>query len=329
MTGLGIDLGTANTRVHHWARGVVIEEPSALVWDARLRRPGVVAAGADALALDGRAPEGLQVVRPVRDGAVGDLDHARAYLRHLVRRAGLEPWRLGRVPAACAVPVGATPLERRGLAGAAEDAGLREIVLVPAPVAGAIGCGLDPMLPRTGLAVDIGAGTAEVAAFCFGGVLAYRSCRIAGQELTEAVRHHLRREHRLVVGEQEAEAVKLRASAQADPSVLVQGRDAASGQARFVTLSTDEVADALRPLVETIVAELASVLDDLPAHGLAEADADGVLLFGGGSLLRGLPKLIERELGFRVRPAERPEACVAEGLGACLERPALLEAFAV
>jgi rod shape-determining protein MreB len=328
MTGLGIDLGTSRTVVHHWRRGVILEEPSVLVLRGRRRGTTVVATGSDALALAGRAPEGLEVVRPVRSGAVADLEQTHAYLRHVVARLGLEAWRLGHVRAVIAVPAGSTPLERRGLLEAAEDAGLRDVSLIPAPVAGAVGCGADPMLPRTGIAVDLGAGTAEITAFCFGGVLARRTCRFAGEEMSEAVRHYLRSEHRLVVGEHDAEMLKLRAAMATEPSVLAQGRDAASGHARIVTLSVDEVLGALHPIVELTVAGLAACLDDIPAQGLADADADGVLLFGGGSLLPGVPKLLEQALGFRIRPAERPQACVAEGLGAMLERAELLEAFA-
>jgi rod shape-determining protein MreB len=202
-------------------------------------------------------------------------------------------------------------------------------VLVPAAIAAAVGCGLDPMLPRTSLVVDIGGGTAEMTAFCFGGVLTHRSCRVAGDEMTEAVRNYLREQHRIVLGEFDAEMLKLRVSAASEPSVIVEGRDAASGRSRLLTLSVEEVLEAIRPVTDLVVATLGACIDELPAQGLAEVNADGVLLFGGASLLPGLPKMIEASFGFRVRMAERPLTCVAEGAGACLRQPGVLEAFAV
>lgn len=328
--GLGIDVGTTHTVVHHWRRGVVLDEPSILVLAARRRlRPTVLSLGADALRLAGRAPAGLEVVRPVQDGAVCDLEHARAFLRAVVARVPLQPMQRWRLPVAIAVPVGATPLERRGLSEAAQEAGLRNVVLLPAPVAAAVGCGLDPMAPRTSLVVDIGGGTAEVTAFCFGGVLARRSCRVAGDEMTEALRHYLREQHRIILGAFDAEMLKLRISAAGEPSVIIEGRDAASGRSRLLTVSVEEVLEAVRPVVELIVATLSACIDELPPQGLAEINADGVLLFGGASLLRGMPKLLEASIGFPVRMAEEPFVCVAEGAGACLARPEVLDAFGV
>lgn len=326
--GLGIDVGTTHTVVHHWRRGVVLDEPSMLVLSARRRlRPTVVSLGVEALTLAGRAPAGLEVVRPVQDGAVRDLEHARAFLRTVLTRVPLQPWQHWRLPAAIGVPVGATPLERRGLLEAAQEAHLRPVVLVPAPIAAAVGCGIDPMLARTHLVVDIGGGTAETTAFCFGGVLAHRSFRVAGEEMTEAVRNYLREQHRIVLGEFDAETLKLQISTATEPSVIVEGRDAASGRGRLLTLSVEEVVEAIRPVAELIVSTLAACIDELPPQGLAEINADGVLLLGGASLLRGLPKMIEASFGFPVRMAERPTTCVAEGAGACLGQPAVLEAF--
>jgi rod shape-determining protein MreB len=277
--GLGIDLGTTHTVVHHWRQGVVFDEPSVLVLTPRRRlRPTVVSLGGEVLTLVGRAPAGMDVVRPLRDGAVQDLEVARAFLRVVLSRIPLRPWQRWRLPAVIALPVGATPLERRGLLEAAQEVRLRNVFLVPAPIAAAVGCGLDPMAPRTSLVVDIGGGTAEITACCFGGVLAHRSCRVAGDEMTEAVRNYLREQHRVVLGEYDAEMLKRQISLTTEPSVIVEGRDAASGRSRLLTLSVAEVLDAVRPITDLIVATLGACIDELPAQGLAEVNADGVLL---------------------------------------------------
>jgi rod shape-determining protein MreB len=323
---LGIDLGTANTVVSDVRRGIVLDEPSVmLLRRGGSRRERVLATGRDAADLVGRAPSEFVAVRPLHDGVVTDLEAARLYLRTVLQKAGRRAWGVP-VRAVIGVPVGSTPLERRALLEAAEEAGIRPVTALDESIAGAVGCGVDPLERRVHIAVDVGGGTAEVAAFCFGGVLAHRTSKLAGDEMTLAVYRHLREQHQLYVGELGAEDVKIRAGAEDGP-LVVQGRDAATGRPRLATLPAAEVADAVRPITDEIVRTLAGCMDDLPPQALTDVLAEGVLVFGGGSLVRGFPEDLERGLGLPVKLAEEPLTCVADGAARALRNRALLRAY--
>ncbi|HEY4025164.1 MAG TPA: rod shape-determining protein [Candidatus Dormibacteraeota bacterium] len=331
--GFGIDLGTANTVVCHPHRGIVLNEPSVMVVRAednhRNSKPLLV--GRAARELVGRTPVGMVTIRPLRYGVITDLQSARNYIVAILRLVTRRPWERLRPRVVIGVPVGSTCLERRAVVEAAEEAGIGRASLIPEPVAGAIGSAIDPLEPRARLVVDVGGGTAEVTAFCFGGILAHRSCHVAGDEMTIAVYQYLRQEHGLVVGELTAEDIKLRVGVRddggQDGSLVVEGRDAASGRARLVTLSNEEIAEAIQPTSAGIIKTLARCLEDLPPQTVSDIMADGVLALGGGAMLRGFATLLEDALGFRVRLVERPLTCVAEGAAACLARPELLGAF--
>ncbi|NMI02284.1 rod shape-determining protein [Pseudonocardia acidicola] len=328
MVELGIDLGTANTVVCDTAQGIVLDEPSVmLLRSGRARRGTVVAVGRDACDLVGRTPAGITAVRPLHDGVVTDLEVARMYLRAVLRRITRGSWQRNHVRAVIGVPVGATALERRALLEAADEAGISRATSLDEPIAGAVGCGIDPLERRVHMVVDVGGGTAEVTAFCYGGVLAHRSCRVAGDEMTLGVYNYLREQHQLLVGELAAEEAKIRASLEEEPSLVVQGRDAATGRPRLATIPLAEVAEILRPISATIIKTLAACLDDLPPQAVGDVLADGVLVFGGGSLARGFDQSLERAFGFPVKAAEQPLICVAEGAARSLHNPALLEAY--
>jgi rod shape-determining protein MreB len=209
----------------------------------------------------------------------------------------------------------------------ADEAGIRRADLLPEPIAGAVGCGLDPLEPRAHMVVDIGGGTSEITAFCYGGVLSHRSSRIAGDEMTLTLYRYLRSEHQLLVGELTAEALKCRVDADDGLSTVVQGIDLATGRPRLLTLEAGEVLDALRPTADAIIAALAGALDDLPPQAADDILTDGVTVFGGSSLLRGFDKLIEAAFAFPVRMAERPLTCVAEGAAKCLGDPEVVRAY--
>jgi rod shape-determining protein MreB len=329
MTGFGIDLGTANTVVCHQRRGVVLDEPSVMVVrvsEARARRVRPVLLGREARDLMGRCPVGLTAMRPLHDGVIVDLEAARAFVVGVLGM--LAPaWRRGRPRAVIGVPAGATALERRALLEVADEARIRTPLLIPEPIAGAVGCGLDPLEPRAHMVLDIGGGTSEITAFCYGGVLTHRSSRIAGDEMTLALYRYLRAEHRLLVGELTAEALKCRVDADQGLSSVVQGIDLGTGRPRLLTLESEEVLEALRPTADAIIAALAGALDDLPPQAADDILTDGVTVFGGSSLLRGFDKLVESELAFPVRMAERPLTCVAEGAARCLADPDVLRAY--
>ena len=325
--GYGIDLGTANTVVVHPKRGVILNEPSVMVVRTSDERQPLVV-GTEARDMLGRAPAGMAVVRPLQDGVITDLAAARAYVVASLRRLQAPVWEKVRPRAVIGVPAGATMLERQALIEAASEAGLGHVDLVPEPIAGALGAGLDPMTRRAQLVVDIGGGTSEITAFCFGGILTSRSSRIAGDEMTASLVTHLRTEHQLLVGELTAEETKKRLAGAAGEPIRVEGRDAASGRPRTVDLTPDEVGEALAPTVDAIVATLAATLtEDLPPQAVTDILRDGVVAFGGGALLAGFTGQLEAALGFPVRLAERPLTCVAEGAALCLSRPAVLRGF--
>jgi rod shape-determining protein MreB and related proteins len=329
MSGLGMDVGTASTVVCHSRKGVVVDEPTVMALrHGRRQRTRLVAVGHDARDLIGRVPMGLSILRPVQDGAVTDSEPTRTFLRTVLHQQGLRRWERLRSKIGIAVPLGATNLECRALLEAAEDIRLRHVALVPAPIAGAVGCGIDPMDRRTHLVVDIGAGTSEVVAFAYGGVIAYRSSRLGGDEMTLAVHQYLRQAHQVIVGELVAEEIKTHVGAEDSPSLVVEGQDAATGRPHLVAVSVEEVMDAVRPVTDTIVQTLAACLYDLPAQVMGDLTSEGVLAFGGGCLFRGFDKALEGALGFSVRLAEHPTTCVAEGTTQLLERPDALRTLA-
>lgn len=329
MTGFGIDLGTANTVVCHQRRGVVLDEPSVMVVrmsEARGKRVRPVLLGREARDLMGRCPVGLTAMRPLHDGVIVDLEAARAFVVGVLGQIA-PAWRRVRPRAVIGVPAGATALERRALLEVADEARIRNPELIPEPIAGAVGCGLDPLEPRAHMVLDIGGGTSEITAFCYGGVLTHRSSRIAGDEMTLALYRYLRGEHRLLVGELTAEMLKCRVDADQGLSAVVQGIDLGTGRPRLLTLESEEILEALRPTADAIIAALAGALDDLPPQAADDILTDGVTVFGGSSLLRGFDKLVEAELAFPVRMAERPLTCVAEGAARCLADQDVVRAY--
>lgn len=329
MRGFGIDLGTANTVVGDPESGIVLNEPSVML----VRRTDpyrAILVGKEARELIGRTPNGFETVRPLRDGVIVDLESARAFITAIIGKVNRRPrWWPGLRPrAVIAVPAGATALERRALLEVGHEAGLRKVGLIPEPVAGALGSGINPLEPRAHLVVDLGGGTAEITGFCFGGILTHRSCRVAGDELTNSLYQYLRVEHQLVVGELTAEELKVRLhTGDEDEPLVVEGRDAATGRARLVTLELEEVVDALRPTTMEIVHTLTACLEDLPAQAVGDVMSEGLLAMGGGSMLRGFAHLLEESFGFPVKTAEHPLTCVAEGATACLDHPEVLAVY--
>lgn len=328
MSGLGIDLGTANTVVCHARQGILLDEPSVMLVRADgSRRVKVAAFGREARALLGRVPAGYTVIRPLHDGVITDLETARAFLGSTMRRAARHSWNRAHVTAVIGVPLGASPLERRALLEAADEARIGRAILLAEPIAGAVGCGVDPMDRRVHIVVDVGGGTAEVSAFCAGGVIDNRSCRVAGDEMTLAVHRHLREHHHLLVGELVAEDLKIRVAAEPGPSVVVEGRDAATGRPRLVTVAVAEIVAAVKPVNDAIIQTLAACLDDLPPQGVGDVMAEGILLVGGGSLVLGFDQALETAFGFSVKRADQPLTCVASGAARCLVTRSVLDAY--
>jgi rod shape-determining protein MreB and related proteins len=330
LGGLGIDLGTANTVVCHPVRGIVLNEPSVMALRSNGHLdPNPVAVGSEARDLVGRAPAGIVTARPLSDGVVTDLETARGFIVAMLRKVRRMPWERIRSHAVIGVPAGASALERRALVEAAVEAGIGRVTLLPEPVAGAIGSGVDPLARKAQMVVDVGGGTAEVTAFCFGGVLSSSSCRVAGDEMTTALYQYLRQEHEIVVGELTAEDVKVRMAGNGKHSILVEGRDGASGRPRTIRVRPEEVAEAIRPITELIVQALVACLEELPPQAVGDVLHDGILTFGGGSLATGFTQMVEEAFGIPVRRAERPLTCVAEGAALALRSRRLLTAFSL
>ena len=321
---LGIDLGTANTVVSDVRRGIVFDEPSVMLL-GRARRPQIQAVGREAADLLGRAPARFVPVRPLHDGVVTDLETARLYLRAVLARAGRRAW--SPVRAVIAVPADATALQTRALLEVAQDAGVRPVTALDGPVAGAVGCGVDPLERRVHMVVDVGGGTAEAVAFCFGGLLAHRTSKVGGDDMTTAVARSLREQHQLHVSELEAERVKVVSAAVDDGPLVVHGRDGATGRARLATVQAADIAAAVRPVVDEVIRALTACLDDLPPQALADVLAEGVLVFGGASLVHGFTQQLESGLGLPVKLAEEPLTCVAEGAARALRNRPLLKAY--
>jgi rod shape-determining protein MreB len=226
------------------------------------------------------------------------------------------------------VPAGASLLEQRALLEAIEEAGISWAVAIEEPIAGALGCGIDPLERRVHMVVDVGGGTAEASAFCFGGVLASRSCRVGGGEMTQAVMRHVREHHHLILGESAAEKMTIRSGAVSqDVEVVAHGRDSDSGRPRSLTVMAGELQAAIAPVVDTLVRALAGCVDDLPAQAIDDLAADGVVMFGGASLVRGIEQGLEKVFGVPVKGAENPLTCVAEGAARAARSPAVLTAY--
>jgi rod shape-determining protein MreB and related proteins len=328
MTRLGMDVGSVSTVVCSADGEFLYDEPSVLLHQRSGGGGERITIGRAAAELIGRLPPGVTVLRPVQHGVVTDLHTARSYLRAVIRQVLPRPWQRARAQVVVGVPAGASLLEQRALLEAIEEAGISWAVAIEEPIAGALGCGIDPLDRRVHMVVDVGGGTAEASAFCFGGVLASRSCRVGGGEMTQAVIRHVREHHHLILGEIAAEEMTVRAGAVSqDVEVVAHGRDSDTGRPRSVTVMAGGLQAAIAPVVDTLVRALAGCVDDLPAQAIDDLAADGVVMFGGASLVRGIDQALEKVFGVPVKPAENPLTCVAEGAARAARSPAVLTAY--
>ena len=315
---IAIDLGTANTLVFVAGQGIVLQEPSVIAMDVDT---GVVhAVGSDAKRMIGRTPANISASRPLRHGVIADFEVAEEMLRYFIRRVHRGRFSAPRV-VMCA-PSGITEVEQRAVDEACRSAGARQVHLIEEPLAAAIGAGVEIEEPTGQMVLDIGGGTSEVAVLSLGGIVVSRAVRVGGYEFDDAVAAHLRNEHRLAIGEGSAEEVKLRIGS-AWPLVPeeefdVRGRDLASGLPRNLTLTSGEVRSALAEPVQQVVDAVHETLEQTPPELAADIATTGILLAGGGALLRGLDERLhegDRDAG---RIAASPLTCVVEGAGRAL-----------
>jgi rod shape-determining protein MreB len=323
---LAVDLGTANTVVYRRGQGVVLFEPSVVAIDER--SGAVYAVGAEARRMIGRTPATIRATRPLRDGVIADFDVTEAMLRSFLAKAGTS--RLSSPRIVLCVPTGITDVERRAVVEATLSAGARRAYLIEEPLAGAIGAGLPVAEAQGTLILDIGGGTSEVAVIALGAIVVSHSLRLGGYELDDAVVRHTREEHGLLIGQERAEEVKI-AIGSAVPGAVpaelaeVAGRDLVSGLLKRITLTADEVRAALaRPLAQ-IVEAVTATLEQTPPELAADISERGLVLVGGGALLRGIDELLAKQTQLPVLVAESPLTCVAVGAGQSLEELRVLD----
>jgi len=316
---MGIDLGTANTLVHVRNRGIVLQEPSVVAIQRDTR--AVLAVGDEAKRMIGRTPGNIVAIRPMKDGVIADFDITQTMLRYFIRKAYSRSLFKPRV--VIAVPSGVTEVERRAVIDAALSAGAREAYLIEEPMAAAIGAGLPVHEPTGNMIVDIGGGTTEVAIISLGGIVTCRSIRIASDEMDEAIMNYVKRTYNLMIGERTAEEVKITLGSaypdRDDEEIEVRGRDLVTGLPKTLQLTGEEIREALRDPVAAILDAIKITLEKTPPELAADIMDRGIVMTGGGSMLRGFDRLVSEETGMPVHLSEEPLLCVARGTGKVLE----------
>ncbi|MSP92275.1 MAG: rod shape-determining protein [Myxococcales bacterium] len=330
---IAIDLGTATTLIYIKGRGIVSREPSVVA--VQIDRKGerhVLAVGKDAKEMLGRTPTGIEAIRPLRDGVIAEFEVTEAMLRYFLQKA--QPGRqLVRPRVIVCVPSGITDVQKRTVRETVESTGARETYLIEEPMAAAIGAGLPISEPAGNLIVDIGGGTTDVAVISLAGMVYSHSLKVGGDRMDAAITDHLRRKYSLLVGERTAEQIKLQIGS-AWPQVgiepmEVRGRDAAHGVPRAVMVGADEIREALSEPLGEIVRAARRALEQTPPELSADIVDKGIVLAGGGALLRGIDQLLREETGLPVLIADDPVSCVVKGAGAALDDPNLLRHVAI
>jgi len=327
--GIAIDLGTANTLVYMRGRGVVLNEPSLVVFVETNGRKELVAVGHEAKQMYGCTPGNMTAIRPLRDGVIADFDITMQMIKYFIRKAR-NGWRLGGSSICICVPSGSTTMERMAIQRAAEEAGGDPIYLVEEPMAAAIGAGLPVSEPKGSMVVDIGGGTTEVAVLSLGGVVYSRSARVGGDEMDEAIINHIRRNHKMLIGESSAERIKIEIGSASQPEkgkgrkIKIRAHDLVAGVPKELVLHESEITESLAEPVTAIVEAVQMVLEqtafESAATELATNIVDkGITLTGGGALLHNLDQVLHKATGLPVTIADDPLACVAMGTGQCLE----------
>lgn len=320
---IGIDLGTANTRVFVKGKGIVIREPSVVAVDQRYSPVRVVAVGSEAKDMIGRTPGSIVAVRPLRNGVIANFDATAEMLRKYIRKViTASPFSKTRVM--ICVPSGVTEVERKAVYDAVKSAGARYASLIEQPMAAAIGAGLSVENAQGSLVVDIGGGTCEVAVVALGDIVTSRSIKVAGDSFDEAIINYIRKKHSLLIGERTAEDIKIQIGSafpyESEGAMNVKGRNLVDGLPKDVEISSEEVREALKDSLDQILDAIRTTLENTPPELSADIIDSGITLTGGSSLLRGLDKVIEKEMKIPVTVAENPLDCVVEGTGICLEK---------
>ncbi|MDE6950065.1 MAG: rod shape-determining protein [Lachnospiraceae bacterium] len=319
-TDIGIDLGTASILVYIRGRGVVLKEPSVVAFDRDTNK--IKAIGEDARLMLGRTPGNIVAVRPLRQGVISDYTVTEKMMKYFIQKAlGKRSIRKPRI--AVCVPSGVTEVEKKAVEDATYQAGAREVSVIEEPIAAAIGAGIDISKPCGNMIVDIGGGTSDVAVISLGGTVVSASIKIAGDDFDEAIVRYMRKKHNLLIGERTAEDIKIRigtAFHSPEPDFMdVRGRNLVSGLPNTIRVSSEETEEALKETTSQIVEAIHSVLEKTPPELAADIADRGIVLTGGGSLLRGLEELIYDRTGINTMTAEDPMTAVAVGTGRYVE----------
>lgn len=317
---MGIDLGTANTLIYVKGKGILLREPSVVAINSDTKK--VLAVGLEAKHMIGRTPGNIVAIRPLKDGVIADFDVTQTMLKKFIEKISPRSAFTSPRIVVC-FPSGVTEVEKRAIDEATKSAGAREVLLMEEPMAAAIGAGLPVNEPTGSMIVDIGGGTTEVAVISLGGIVTSKSLRVAGDELDQSIISYIKREYNLAIGERTAEAVKMELGS-AFPSdnegtMQIKGRDLISGLPKIVDITEGEVREALREPVAAIIEAIKTTLEKTPPELAADIMDKGIMLAGGGALLKGLDKLINHETHMPVHIAESPLDCVALGAGKALD----------
>ncbi|MGI6421052.1 MAG: rod shape-determining protein [Syntrophomonadaceae bacterium] len=324
---LGIDLGTANTLVHVRGKGIVLREPSVVAIEIDSGK--VLAVGEEAKQMIGRTPSNIVAIRPMKDGVIADFDVTLAMIKYFITRAIGQKNPFARPRVIVSIPTGCTTVEERAVREASIAGGAKEAYLIEEPMAAAIGAGMPVHEPTGNLIVDIGGGTTEVAVISLGGIVTSRSIRVAGDDMDEAIISHLRKNYNLLIGERTAEAIKMLIGSavwEGDEEFYeVRGRDLVTGLPKTIQVSSSEIQKALKETVEQIVDGIKICLEKTPPELAADIMDRGIVMAGGGALLKGLDKLISSETKMPVYVCEDPLLAVARGTGKVLENIDILK----
>ena len=316
---IGIDLGTANTLVYVKDRGIVLREPSVVAIQQGSNR--VLAVGEEAKRMLGRTPGNIVAIRPMKAGVIADFEVTEAMLRYFIRKAHNRKW-VVRPRIIISVPSGITEVEKRAVKDSATHAGAREVYLIEEPMAAAIGVGLPVQEPAGNMIVDMGGGTTEVAIISLAGIVLSRSVRVGGDEMDEAIVQYLKRVYNLMIGERTAEEIKITIGSAyplgEELSMEVKGRDLVAGLPKTLTITSEEIREALQEPVSAIVEAIRITLERCPPELSSDLVDRGIVLAGGTSQLRGMDKLLAEQTGLPVHVAEDPLSAVAEGTGVVL-----------
>ncbi len=324
---MGIDLGTANTLVCLVGEGIVLSEPSVVAVRRGTNRvlelsDGIKAVGNLAKEMLGKTPGSIQAIRPMRDGVISDFEITRAMLEYFIQKVHGRS-RFLRPQVVISVPSGITQVEKQAVIESAERAGARRVFLIEEPLAGAIGAGMPITSPIANMLLDVGGGTTEVAVISLGDIVTQQSVRVAGDDMDKAIVDYMKRTYNLLIGDPTAEAIKIEIGSamplDKELTRVVKGRDLIAGLPRSTTITSEEVREALSEPVQVIVDAVKRTLETTEPELAADLIDRGIMLAGGGALLRGLDKVIARETGLSVRVAEDPLTAVARGTGAVLE----------